>query len=279
MKKIIFIGLIAIAMPMLAMASNPWAERYAESREALPAELPAIEEAISTARQQTGLNNSITYDELASTISRKLEDEGAGENIFAKINRHKKNGIALTHSSNLTYEMDEITYNAHDLIWSTTLYPYDGKNPLSPIKLKGTYDEMVEVPVLTRRVRRDEIITASDVKLHNVEASRIRNDAAMKIEQIVGQTPRRTISPNRSIRLAELAKPSVVHKNDQITLQFKSGTMEIRTIGEAMQEGAEGDIIRIRNKDSHQPVQARILAAGLAEVMPLGILAQAGENY
>lgn len=79
--------------------------------------------------------------------------------------------------------------------------------------------------------------------------------------------------------MAELAKPSIVKKNDNVTVQFRNSMMELKTLGEAMEDGAKGDIIRIRNKDSHQPIQARILAAGLAEAMPMGVLAQAGETY
>ena len=281
MKKLIIICLLSIAMPVTVFSSpsNPWADRYTNDSTILPAELPAVRDAISSAREHTGIESNISYNEVESKIANILQDEGAGENILAKIKKRNKNGLIISYNSELTYEISDLTYNARDLLWNATLYPYDSKKTLAPIKLMGNYDEMVKVPVLNRRIRRDEIITISDIKWQEIAASRLRNDAAMTLEQIIGQTPRRTISPNRSVRLAELTKPSVIHKNDHVTLQFRSGIMEIRTIGEAMEEGAAGDIIRIRNKDSNQPVQARVLASGLAEVMPLGILAQAGENY
>ncbi|MDG1287094.1 MAG: flagellar basal body P-ring formation chaperone FlgA [Rickettsiales bacterium] len=277
---IIMLGLaIGFIIPAIAFASNPWAEHYAKKAEPLPVALPAVADAISTARQQTGIESSITFKEAEKAIAKALKKEGAGETLKVKIIDHSRQKALLTHRAPITFEISDVDYNARELVWSATLYPYESERPLSPIKLEGQYDEVVEVPVLTRRVRRDEIITLADIKWHTVEASRLRADTALQAEQIVGQAPLRTISPNRSVRLAELARPSVVKKSDQVTLQFKNAAMEIKTLGEAMEDGAAGDIIRIRNKDSHQPVHARIIAAGLAEAMPLGVLAQAGGNY
>ena len=175
--------------------------------------------------------------------------------------------------------LGNLRYHARELSWEATLYPYEGKRPLAPINLIGSYDEVVEVPVLSRRIRRDEVISANDIKWEKIESNRLRADTVMDVENMVGLAPRRTISPNRSVRLAELAKPSVIKKNDQLTLQFSNEMMELKTLAEAMEDGAVGDIIRVRNKDSHQPVQARILASGLAEAMPMGVLAQAKGNF
>ena len=273
------LSFILFLLPALAMASNPWAERYAKQKAELPAELPTVERAISDARQHTAIESSIHYREVAKAVADALKTEGAGESIEAKINTYRPHSTLLKHHSPLTFELSNVDFDARALTWTASLYPYDYEKPLAPLKLSGSYDEMMEVPVLARRVRREEVITDADIKWQKVQASRLRQDTAMQIEQMIGMAPRRTISPNRSVRMAELVKPSIVKKNDQITLEYRTNAMEIKALGEAMEEGAAGDIIRIRNKDSRQPIQARIIASGLAEVMPLGVLAQAGRNY
>lgn len=285
MKQLFFIWVIWMLVPTLVFAANPWDEIYAERAETkaqqaatseLPAELPAVQDAISSAREQAGLGSVLTVDSVARDVAHALEKEGAGEKIRIELFQAPHNGILLNHRAALTYEIKDVSYNARAMNWEAMLYPYESTKPLAPIKLQGSYDEVVNVPVLVRRVHRDEIITAADIKWEEVEASRLRPDTAMEEKQIIGYTPLRTISPDRSVRTAELTKPAVIHKNERVTLQYRTSNMELKTLGEAMEDGAEGDIIRIRNKDSHQPVQARIIAAGLAEAMPLGVLAQAG---
>ncbi len=281
MNKLLLVSMVAMLSPALATANNPWTEHFSEQQlsESLPQELPQVAEAISTARHYSGLENTIGYQQVVDAVNDKLHKEGAGEELEVKLLQHAKGKPVMSHRKPVTFEISDIRYNARELTWEATLYPYEGKRTLAPMKLMGSYDEVVEVPVLTRRIRRDEVISANDIKWSKVESSRLRTDTALEVEQIIGLAPRRTISPNRSVRLAELAKPSVVKKNDNVTIQFRSSMMELKTLGEAMEDGAKGDIIRIRNKDSHQPVQARIIASGLAEAMPMGVLAQAGENY
>lgn len=284
MNKLALLALICTIAPSVATAENPWVEHFAakhaeKQNEAMPADLPQVADAISTARHYSGLENSISHQQVVDAISDRLVAEGAGEAIKVKLNKYNTGKPILQYRSAVTFEMGGTQFNARQLTWSSVLYPYAGKQPLAPIKLEGTYDEVVEVPVLTRRIRRDEVIALSDIKWEKIENSRLRADTALQVEQIVGQAPLRTISPNRSVRMAELARPAVVKKSDQVTLQFRNAAMELKTLGEAMEDGGEGDIIRIRNKDSKQPVQARVIAAGLAEAMPLGVLAQAKGNH
>ncbi len=279
LTMILFGFLIGFLIPAIAMAANPWAEHYAKETNTLPVALPAVADAISNARQQTGIESTITLKQAEKAIEKALKEEGAGETLKVSIIEHNRQKVLLKHRTPVTFEISDVDYNARELVWNATLYPYEADRPLSPIKLEGRYDEVVEIPVLTRRIRRDEVITLADIKWHTVESSRLRADTARDAEQIVGQAPIRTISPNRSVRLAELASPAVVKKNDQVTIQFKNAAMELKTLGEAMEDGAEGEIIRIRNKDSHQPIQARIIAPGFAQAMPLGVLAQAGGKY
>ena len=282
-----YLASLLFLLPISAFANNPWHEHYA-SRDAgttsakvaaLPAELPEVAQSIDHARQHTGLEYRITKAEAEHAIALALQADGAGEEISATLVKSDSEEAILTHRSPLTFEISDVSYNARELSFEVRLYPFDGIRPLPPIQLSGRYDEVMEIPVLTRRLRRDDVITDGDIKLMQIPASRLRKDVALSRGDMVGKTPLRTISPNRPIRQAELSNPPVIRKNEQITLQFISGSLKIRTLGEALEDGAKGELIRVRNTDSHQPVQARILASGLAEVMPLGVLAQAGGNY
>lgn len=282
-----YLASLLFLLPISAFANNPWHEHYA-SRDAgttsakvaaLPAELPEVAQSIDHARQHAGLEYRITKAEAEHAIALALQADGAGEEISATLVKADSEEAILAHRSPLTFEISDVSYNARELSFEVRLYPFDGIRPLPPIQLSGRYDEVMEIPVLTRRLRRDDVITDGDIKLMQIPASRLRKDVALSRGDMVGKTPLRTISPNRPIRQAELSNPPVIRKNEQITLQFISGSLKIRTLGEALEDGAKGELIRVRNTDSHQPVQARILASGLAEVMPLGVLAQAGGNY
>ncbi len=282
MKTLALLSLLLASTATFADDTNPWAERYADNAkiaEALPNQLPEVASAIDTARLHAGIESGLGYNAVSGAIEQALRKEGAGEELKVTLFKYREGKAILNSRSPLSMEIDNVTFNANQKTWSATLYPFDNAKPLAAMVLEGSYDEMIEVPVLTRRFRRDEVITASDIQVKKVESSRIRADTALSMDQMIGLSPRRTLSPDRSIRMAELERPTVIKINDQVTMHYKTDMMELKALGDAMEDGATGDIIRVRNKDSHQPVQGRVLAAGLIEVMPMGVLAQAGGSY
>ena len=186
MKKLLLIGFVTMASPVLASTNNPWVEHFAEQEisEALPQELPQVAEAISTARHYTGLENTISYEQVMDMVNDHLLKEGAGEELKVSIAKHHKGKPILKHRSAVSFEVSDVRFNARELTWEATLYPYEGKRTLASIKLMGTYDELVEVPVLARRIRRDEVISISDIKWTKVESSRLRADTAMQLRKL-----------------------------------------------------------------------------------------------
>jgi flagella basal body P-ring formation protein FlgA len=276
MRYIVFTFFILFAFSsFMAAASTPWEQRYNEQNAAeLPATLPEVEKAISSAKQQVGVPDQITADEIIKQVTRLLELEGAGDELQVTLAGFREGDKVLKHSAQLSHRIESLYFNAKTMQWNATLFPESGGSNLPSIALEGRYDEMVEVPVVTHRIQRKEVIHEGDIKWEKIASGRLRHDSIQTVEELVGMAARRTIAPNRSIRKAELERPLVVKKNDRVTLQFRNEVMELRTIGDALEDGATGDIIRIRNKDSQLPVQARITGPGTAEAMPLGILAQ-----
>jgi flagella basal body P-ring formation protein FlgA len=175
--------------------------------------------------------------------------------------------------------VEDIFYNARTRSWEATISLKNHKHkPLSPIKLQGRYDEQIRVPVLSSRVRQGQIIDAGDVTYKLFAASRLKDATLLDAEQLVGKTPRRTVAPNRMLQVNELIIPPVVHKGEQITVQYISGVMTIRTVGEALSDGAPGDMIRIRNSRSNQVLNAKVVGPQQAEVLPLGVLTAAHQQ-
>jgi len=67
---------------------------------------------------------------------------------------------------------------------------------------------------------------------------------------VVGKMARRTLLPGAAIPLAALDFPRLVTNGGAVKLVYVDGGLEISTVGMALQDGAAGDSVKVRNDDS-----------------------------
>ncbi len=131
----------------------------------------------------------------------------------------------------------------------------------SPVLVSGRVEPMVEVPVLVGHAMPGEVIAERDLQWTRVEARRAGLNTVTRIEDLVGNTPRRPIAAGQPIRMSDVLPNFVISKGDLVTVILKSGTMMLTARAEALQKGAVGDVIRVRNNQSRKVLETRVIAA------------------
>jgi flagella basal body P-ring formation protein FlgA len=129
---------------------------------------------------------------------------------------------------------------------------------------------MIELPVLKREVRNGEIIGQNDIEIHDFPLNHSRADAVTDMSALIGKSPVRTISPQRPIREHEIASPAIVKKNAIVQMHFNAPGMEISATGQAMVEGAKGDVIDVKNVTSRKIVRAVITGTDSVDILSPG---------
>lgn len=266
-----FLTLSILVLPAI-VAANPWEQRFAEAATAkpLPTQLPEHD----YRRGNTQESYKLTFEEAEMLISQQLEQRGAGESVEVTIIQ-RRIGELLQHHTPLEIEVGNLFFDAASQKWEAVLYPQSQGRSLAPISLEGRYREMVSVPVLRKRVRHGETIDEIDIIEVSLAENRLREDTVLDKAQLIGMSPKRAISENRPIRRSEIDQPPVIHEGDNVTMQFRGPSLLIKTTGRALNAGAAGDRIRVRNDESHTVIQAKILGTGMVEAVPLGTLVAA----
>lgn len=132
--------------------------------------------------------------------------------------------------------------------------------------VSGTYMPMLAVPVLKQQVGRGDIIEANDITTKHVPERFVRKDTIMQTNQLIGQSPRATITADRPIRLMEVSSPLIIKKGQPVEITYTSTYMTLKATGTALQDGAKGDLIRVKNDKSEKAVTGRVEEAGQVEV-------------
>lgn len=136
------------------------------------------------------------------------------------------------------------------------------------IEVTGRLVPMVELPVLTRHLMPGDIIADRDVAWKRVPARQATTTAITRLDDLLGYTPRRPIAAGRPVRMTDVVPDYVVQKGDLVTIQLRAGAMTLTARGRALQRGAKGDVIRIRNTQSQKTIEAEVVAADTAMVRP-----------
>ena len=133
-------------------------------------------------------------------------------------------------------------------------------------RLVGRVVRMTEVPVLSVRLRRGEVVRESDIEWKNVELDRLARGALTDAEDIVGMSAKRTLNPGQPITANDIARPLLVNRGDTITMVLSTPVMQLTAKGRALENGSRGDIIRISNLQTSTVVDAVVTGPGQARI-------------
>jgi flagella basal body P-ring formation protein FlgA len=133
-------------------------------------------------------------------------------------------------------------------------------NNAPPIKLRftGTAIETVEAAILTRDVQRAEILKSSDVITERRPKAEIGGDAAAR-SLAVGMQMRKAVRAGQPLRAADLAKPDLVQRDDNVTLIYESAGLYLTIRGKALDSGTEGDTVNVLNLQSKRTISGVVI--------------------
>ena len=136
----------------------------------------------------------------------------------------------------------------------------------SPVVVNGRIEAMVSIPVLRTHAMPGDVIRQDDIEWQRVEARRAGPNTVSRLEDLLGNTPRRPITAGQAIRMTDVRPNYVIAKGDLVTIVLKAGTMTLTASAEALQKGAVGDIIRVRNNQSRKVLETRVIGADTVTV-------------
>ena len=134
------------------------------------------------------------------------------------------------------------------------------------IELSGRYVAYVEVPVTIRGIVQGALITDSDIGSARTPLSKVKGGYITSPEQVIGMQARRNIGNGVFIRNSDLLKPTLIRQNDSVSIIYSNNNIKLRTMGIALESGALGDNIKIKNETTGIVVHGMVKGRNLVEV-------------
>lgn len=124
-----------------------------------------------------------------------------------------------------------------------------------------------QVAVASREVNAHEIFTDDSLRYERMDTGLLAAGFVTDKNKILGLMSRRQVTPGMVITDSMVNKPPIVKRGSAVTLVARVGNMEVSAIGQAMQDGSEGQLIRVSNVNSNKIVLARVLDESTVQVL------------
>ena len=222
----------------------------------------------------------ITEADILNKLKAQLRAKGYVDTT-AKIDVELNTHLADQHAAPGGLSPFEITSLRYDRVSGRFMAGLQifGRADLGTIRLSGQAMETVMVPVLSRAVRRGEIISKSDITLTPMPRLKAQVSSAATLEEIIGKATRQSLRSGAIANAAYFTEPDMVKRSDMVTIIFNAGNLNLSIMGKALSDGSKGDVIAVQNSQTNRVIRAEVIGHGLLEIsQPSSIVASLGAN-
>ncbi|UVW29708.1 flagellar basal body P-ring formation chaperone FlgA [Massilia sp. H6] len=124
------------------------------------------------------------------------------------------------------------------------------------------------VAVIAMPLRNNELLSDEHITLERRDVTAV-SDPVGDPQAAIGQTSRRSLRAGEVLRAGALTAPLLVRRGDQVVMMARHDGIEISMGGEALDAGARGAMVRVRNATSGQVVRMRVTGSGTVEPVDL----------
>ncbi|SHH78440.1 flagellar basal body P-ring formation chaperone FlgA [Cognatishimia maritima] len=134
-------------------------------------------------------------------------------------------------------------------------------------RIQGLAILNIPVPVVTRRVMPEEILTEADIQIVDMPWARVHSFAVTEFDGLNGMQVRRMLTPGRPVHRQSVIPPIIVARGDRVIIELKYGPLQLTATGKAISDAHLGQEVRVVNLSSNKTITAVARADGVVEAL------------
>jgi flagella basal body P-ring formation protein FlgA len=209
----------------------------------------------------TRLARTIERKEIESRLAHALEHRGGlggADNLNLTFDRELQD-IRLDVSNNGDLQPVQVRLEPRSGRFEATFeISNDVSNARTRLRFTGVAIDTIEAAILTRNVDRGDVLKDPDVAIERRPKAEVGGDATAPAK-IAGMQMRKSLRAGQPVKVADLAKPDLVQRDENVTLVYETAGIHLTISGKAVDSGAEGDTINVLNLQSKRTVSGVVV--------------------
>lgn len=112
-------------------------------------------------------------------------------------------------------------------------------------------------------IERGQSIRAEQLQLQEVNIGKAPRGFFHDLDAVIGQGAKRRIRASQLLSPGLLTQPVLVKRGQRVKILASQDGIQASTLGEALENGQQGTVIRVRNLSSEKAIEAKVLEAGV----------------
>lgn len=217
-------------------------------------------------------SQAITRAEIEDSIHAALISQGAERSMSVELSNRLLR-LYVPSESLATVGVEDVAYEPRTGRF-TAIVVTPARDPRATrTRVTGRLVKITEVPVLNKRMLRNEVITKGDIKWIKVRNDRLRRGTITDSNELIGMAVKRGAKAGLPLQTGAIQRPILVAKGSLVTIILKAPKMILTVQGKALDNGADGDTVRITNTQSNKVIEAEVTGVGKVAVLPTGFVA------
>ncbi|MFZ5979400.1 MAG: flagellar basal body P-ring formation chaperone FlgA [Candidatus Zixiibacteriota bacterium] len=119
--------------------------------------------------------------------------------------------------------------------------------------------KFAEVLVTTGKIRRNEALTPDKLTLQRMDITSLQEQPVQSLQDIEGYRSKRNLSAGRIVTSSAVEPVPDIEVGREVSIVYNDGLCSIAAPGQVLQNGWEGDFIKVKNKTSGKIILARVI--------------------
>jgi flagella basal body P-ring formation protein FlgA len=209
----------------------------------------------------------ITADTIREAVIKKVNEGGLvskGGEADVSFDNHALQ-IDLPADRSADFVLNNFEYDPTSKHFHADLVANGAGGPFS-VPVMGRVAFKRHVPVLVRRLEGGTTIGANDIDWAYVPEDRVNMTVATEASQLIGHELRRDTDEGELIHTNDVMPPRLVTRGGLITMKIETALMLVTVQGKSLQDGAQGDVVRVLNTQSNRMLEGIVSGPGTVTI-------------
>ncbi len=207
---------------------------------------------------------AIKMADINALISSDLKQQGILRDAMSVTTRlNQRLGTLYAARTEQPLKLEELVYTPGNTGFSAR-FILAGRE--QPFEVSGSLSFFVQTPHLTRTLPAGAVLGPADVEMRAVTLQFANNAQLPMLNQVIGQQLRRQMRQGVAVRLNDVAPPTLISRNEIVTIYLKSGALTLTVKGQALANASRGQSVSVLNLLSKTIIQGIAVNPGTVEI-------------
>lgn len=198
----------------------------------------------------------IAHDDVVRALQQEISRLADGHRVDLDMPGFRGD-MRLPHDVEASFDLKNVKVDRSKNKFTATMsVPAGSSAPFATKEISGRLYEMVELPVLKTSLRSGDVVSEHDLDYIMVRSTDLALNTIVDKNDLIGQTPRRTLPAMKALMENDMESPVLVKKGETVNVVLKNGSLVLTMKAQATQSGAEGETVRIVNTTSKKTLDA-----------------------